>query len=700
MRVHALRRWLAFLLGWACCCGSSLASAAAPALAGVPAARAGHILLTLVGGGRGPLVLAPAQGGWAGELTVTNGGTEPLTVSRVAIRGDEDDVRSPSGLSVRFVDGAATTATLAPGASKDVIVTWVPERSRRVRQAFGHVIVTSTDEQAGEIAMGFRAQLPTGLGWVGEHILSLLVLWPLVIVLLSFAARLVGRRDQPFVRRAAIGASLVEVLLAVWAYRCFAPDLGRADGNDGFQLVERSVWVRELGIEWYLGVDGTSIMLVVLGASAVLAAVLVADEESRSDAYYSALALLASAVMAALVALDMVLLFAGWSVVLLALVVLVGGWGGAHAHRAAAKLGFNGAIGLAALIVAFASLSGASGRSYLVDGTALAHTMSIPELARTSFAAKAPILGIPFVAMTWGLLFIAVAAATPLVPLHGWLPDALAEGPAGASIVIGGIVVALGPYLLVRVGLGAVPEGARWAGPSIAAFGAIGAAWGGLGAMAQRDLRRFAAYAIVGNGGLCLYGIGSLTAQGIAGALMALFAHGIASIMILAIASAFERRVRTCDAVRLGGLGRETPALAALFAVALGISLGVPGLVGSWGILLALVGGVARHPVVAVLLGATLVVSAAAHVRIMRLLVFERVDPTWRTNRALDPFGGLLPDATALEMAALVPLATLALVLGLCPVPALASMEVTARDASLAVDPTRGGALETLDAIP
>jgi NADH-quinone oxidoreductase subunit M len=689
MTHHALRRRIAAALAWICCLvwvGSAVAASTT-----TPLARAGHLVLSLAGGAGGPLVLAPAQGVWMGQLTVTNEGTEPLTVSRVAIRGDEDDVRSPSGLSVRFADGVTTAAIIAPGASKDVVVTWAPEKNSRVRQAFGHVIVTSTDEHAGEVAMGFRAQLPTGLGWVGEHILSLLVLWPLVVVLVSFLARLGGRRDEPLVRRASIAASFVEVLLALWAYRSFAPDLVRVDGNEGFQLVERFVWVRALGIEWYLGVDGTSILLLVLAASTVLAAVLVADEERRSDAYYTLLALLASAMASVLVALDLVLLFIGWSTVLLALVVLVGGWGRAHAHRAAAKLGVIGMIGLVALLVAFAALSGASGPSYLVDGTALAHTMSIPELARTSFAAKPSILGVPFVELTWALLFVAVVAMAPLVPLHGWLPDVLAEGPAGASIVIGGIAVALGPYLLIRVGLGALPEGARWAGPSIAVLGAIAAVWGALCATAQRDLRRFVAYAIVGNAGLCLYGIGAFTPQGIAGAVMALFAHGVASVMMLAIANAFERRVRTCDVVRLAGLGGETPVLATVFAVGLGASVGVPGLVGSWGVLLAFVGGVAQHPVVAGLLGAALVVSAAAHVRVLRLLVFERVDPTWRTNRSLDPFGGRVPDATSLEMAALVPLAVLALVLGLWPVPALSAMELTAHDVSAAVAPTAEG---------
>jgi NADH-quinone oxidoreductase subunit M len=621
-------------------------------------------------------------------MRVTNVGVDPLTVSRVAIRGDEDDVRSPIYVTVRFAEGLPTAGTLAPGASRDLLVSWVQERTPRARQAFGHVVVTSSDEQSGEVAMGFRAELPTGLGWIGEHALSLLVLTPLLVILIAGVSRLAGRRDDPMVRQVAIGVSVVDLLLALWTYRHFVPDFGRADGNDGFQLVERSAWVRAVGAEWYVGVDGTSVLLVVLAVAVGLVAVLVDGETRRTDAYHCALALLNAAVAATLVALDLTLFFAAWVTVVVCLVVLVGGWGGARAHRAAARLGVVGGIGSAALLLAFAALSGASGRSLLVDGTPVAHTMSIPDLARTSFAAHGPILGLPFAGATWVLLFVAVAAASPLVPLHGWLPDALEEGPAAAGIVLGAVASALGPYLLVRVGLGALPEAARLAGPSMVAAGGIAAVWGALCATVQRDVRRFVAYLIVANAGVCLYGIGSLTAQSITGAALALFAHGLAAAMLLTVAHALESRARTCDAMRLQGLASDAPVLAALLAAALAASLGVPGLVGSWAIILTFVGGFVRHPLLALVLAGSLVASAAAHARMARMLLFEKVDARWRQSRSLEPFGGRLPDATSFEMLALVPIAALVFVLGFWPIPALSPMETAARDASAPLDTT------------
>jgi NADH-quinone oxidoreductase subunit M len=648
----------------------------------------GRLLLSLADGTRGPLVLVPGQGGWVGQITVTNVGAEPLTVSRVAVRGDEDDVRSPAHVSVRFVDGAKTSATLAPGTARELFVSWMPDRDPRVRQAFGHVLVTSTDEGAGEVAMGFRAQLPTGLGWIGDHVLTILVLWPLVLLPFAGTAYLAGRRDDPLIGRASIGVAASELLLALWAYHRFAPGVGRADGNDGFQLVEHTVWVRSVGVEWYLGVDGTSIPLVVLAALLGAVAAVFATADRRDAAHHAALGLLTSTVVGTLVALDLGVLFVAWELVLVAVVILVGGWGGPRGQHAAAKVGTFGAIGSAAMLLAFVALSRASGRTFLVDGSPLAHTMSIPELARTSLALKGPLFGVPFVEMVWALLLVAAAGATPIVPMHGWLSDALEEGPSGATIVIGGVVVALGPYLLLRVGFGAAPEGARWMGPSIAALGVLSAGWGALCAMAQRDLRRFFAYATLTNAGACLYGIGALTPQGIGGAVAGLFAHGLAAALFLGFASALEQRVHTCHAARFGGLAGETPGLATLASVGLAVSVGVPGLVGSWGVLLPLLGGFAWHPGLALLLGAVLIVSVAAHGRIARLVLLGKVDPAWRKSLDLHPYGGRFPDATPFEIAALVPIAALSLLLGVWPAPLLSSIGAGARDAAESVNPS------------
>lgn len=649
---------------------------------------AGRLALSLPNGATGALVLQPGQGGWVGQLTVSNLGTEPLVVSRVAIRGDEDDVRSPSRLTVRFADGAATSATLVPGESRDVVVSWMPDRDPRQRQAFGHVIVTSSDEQAGEVAMGFHASMPTGLGWIGEHALSILVMLPLLVVLVAGLARLAGLRDGLIVRPVALGVGIVELTLALWVWWHFMPDVGRGDGNDGFQLVERAVWVRAVGAEWYVGVDGVSVGLVVLAAGLALASLVVERPSARSDPYHATMALLTSGIVATFTALDLAVLFTAWQVVLIALVMLVGGWGGVHGGHAAAKLGTYGALASCAMLATFVALSDASGRTLLVDGVAVTHTLSIPELARTSFAARGPILGVPFVPLVWALLLVPVGIAAPIVPLHGWLPEALEEAPAGAGILLAGLFTALGPYLLVRVGLGAMPEGARWVGPALAALGVFSALYGALCAMAQNDLRRFVAYSTLASAGACVFGVGALTAQGIAGAFAGVFAHGLAVALLLGVAGAVRRRVHTCALPRLGGMAIETPRLAGITSVGLALSLGVPVFAGFWGPMLVLIGGFGSYPVMALALAGALVASAASHLRVARRMLMGRLDSAWRASALLAPFGGRFPDGTAQEMVALVPIAILALLLGVWPVPLLGSMGATVHDIAAAVEPT------------
>src|SRR5579883_2676604 len=131
-----------------------------------------------------PVELLPREGGYAADFVVANTGDAPLTVSRIAIRSDEDDPRAPSRLSVRF-EGGGASATIAPGASKTATVRWMPERDPRMRQALGHVVVTSNDERAGEVAVGFRAELAEPLAFFTRHLLGWMIFLPLGGALLA-----------------------------------------------------------------------------------------------------------------------------------------------------------------------------------------------------------------------------------------------------------------------------------------------------------------------------------------------------------------------------------------------------------------------------------------------------------------------------------------------------------------------------------
>ncbi len=637
-----------------------------------------------------PLVLTPREGGYAADFVVTNAGDAPLVVSRLAIRGDDDDPRSPVRVTVRFADGAGTSAVIAPGASKTATVRWMPERDPRTKQALGHVIVTSTDEASGEIAIGFRARVPTPLAFVADHLLSWLVFLPIVGALVAFVLRLAGRSSDRAMRGVAIGIGAAEIALAVAATTRFAPSLGRADGNDGLQLVDRAVWVRPLGVEYYVGVDGTNIALVLLVALLAFVGVLASfGVERRAAGYYAVFLLLVAGIMGVLVSLDLVLLFASWELVLVSSCVLVGSWGESSRRGiAAAKLGLFGVVASAVMAAAFIALYTHSDRTFLVDGASVAHTSAIPELARVAFAAKhLTLFGMPFDHVVWVALVVALGVGLPMFPLHTWLPDALAEAPAPVAAMLGGAVLPLAPYVLLRTGLVVLPEASRWGAAALVSFGVVTIVYGALCALAQRDLRRILAYGSMSHMGLCFVGLGALTPQGIAGALVQMTTHGAATALLFLLVGALEDRTGVRDVTRFGGLTRDMPRWSMLLGVALFAWIGVPGLACFWGTLLAIAGAFPTwpaHAIVAMLGG---VLGAACAAWALQRLCFGAPNEAWRASPRLEPFGGKIPDLDARELACAAPLVALVIVLGVWPVPLLATMATGVRDVLVRLNP-------------
>lgn len=632
---------------------------------------------------RPPLVLAPHEGGYAADFVITNAGDAPLVVSRIAIRGDEDDPRSPARVSVRFADGAPTSATIAPGASKTATVRWMPERDPRTKQALGHAIVTSNDEASGEIAIGFRARVPTPLAFIADHVLSWIVFLPLAGVLVAFALRVADRPSDRAMRAVAITIGAAELALSFVALTRFAPSLGRADGNDGFQLVDRAVWVRPLGVEYYVGVDGTSISLVVLVALLAFVVVLASfGVERRAAGYYAVLLLLVAGMMGVVVSLDLVPLFASWELVLVAACLLVGLWGESSRRTiAAAKLGLFGLVASVIIAFAFLALHTNSDRAFLVDGTTARHVSAIPELARVAFATKHLVLfGMPFDRVVWVALVVAFGVGLPIFPLHTWLPDALAEAPAPVAAILGGAVLPLAPYALLRTGLVVLPEASRWGAAALVSFGVVTIVYGALCALAQRDLRRIVAYGSMSHMGLCFVGLGALTPQGIAGALTQMTTHGAATALLFFLVGALEDRTGVRDVTRFGGLMREAPRWSTLLGVALFAWIGVPGLACFWGSLLVIAGAFPTWPAHALiaLLGGLLGAACAAWT--LQRLCAGAPNAEWRASPRLEPFSGKIPDLDARELACAAPLVAVVIILGAWPVPLLSTMASGVRD--------------------
>jgi NADH-quinone oxidoreductase subunit M len=218
-------------------------------------------------------------------------------------------------------------------------------------------------------------------------------------------------------------------------------------------------------------------------------------------------------------------------------------------------------------------------------------------------------------------------------------------------------------------------------------FGVVGILYGGLCALAETNLKRRIAYATLAHMGYCLLGLGSLTPQGISGCLVQMFGQGIVVASLLLLAGALEDRFRTKDISKLGGLAQEAPVLSLVFGFALFASLGLPGLLGFWGELLAIVGAFPSYRVIACLAAGGAILAAASHLRVLERVCLAPMPESWKTSAALAPFGGKVPEITTRESAALLPLVVLTIVLGLWPVPLLSAMSGTVRDTTALVNP-------------
>lgn len=664
---------------------ASLLAAIAPARA-EDARRAGTVRLEASPGGRGPLVLLSTNEGFAGELGIVNDGKEPLVVSRIAVRGDSESPRVPPKLAARLVEGTLPV-TIAPGGWKKAVVTWVPERTVRQRQLFAHVVVTTSDEQTGEVAMGVRAQKPGALGFLEGSVLSLLLAMPLLGAIASFLLRAAGRRDGRAEYAASVIALAAQIVLAVYVYRGFAPDVSRLDGNDGLQYVEHAVWIRSLAAELFLGVDGITAACVVLVNVVALLAIL-REGPRRVPGFYPAFLVVEASMMGALVAMDGLLFVMFTSLAVIASSILVAGAGGLERQRAATRLAAVGGVAVILLLLATVAIARNADATFLVDGSRTTTTFNLAELSRVALGAKgATVLGGSLVKIGFALVLVASMVLLGAFPLHGALGGAIAAADTSAGVIVSTALPAIGACALLRIGCSVLPEGMRSASGVVVALGAVSAAYGALACFAEGDLRRMAAFATTSQAGFVLLGAGSLTAQGFAGAIVVVAMRALACGAFLMLAGAADDRARTRDTNRLAGIGSEMPGFAVVLAIAALAQAGVLGLGTAWGPLLGLFGAMPSYAPLALVAAFGLVVGSAAHLRAIGRVAFGVLDIAWKRDPVLAPHGGRFVDLTSREWIGIAPLATLVVILGLWPSPVVGVTSGTVRDLTYAVSP-------------
>ena len=405
-------------------------------------------------------------------------------------------------------------------------------------------------------------------------VLSVITWSPFVgALLIMFTAR----RHPLAVRLIAAATTGVSAVLALWIY------VGYNREAAGFQFYERLPLLPPLGISYELGVDGMSLLLVLLTAIIIFAGVFASWTVTvRSQEFYALLLALVTGVFGVFVSLDLFVLFLFYELAVLPMYLLIGIWGSsgevrprgifAWAYRetgvgtkeyAAMKLTLYLLLGSAFILVGIFALwvhAGAGSFSYL-DLEAAAFGRGLQRWAFLAFY-----VGFGVLAGIW--------------PLHTWSPDGHASAPTAVSMLHAGVLMKLGAYGIVRVGMGLLPEGAAELVWLVGAIGCVNVVYGALSAMAQTDLKYVIAYSSVSHMGLVLLGAATLTEAGLNGSVFQMFAHGIMTGLFFALVGLVYEKAHSREIGKMGGFGKVMPGIATAFTIAGLSSLGLPATAG------------------------------------------------------------------------------------------------------------------------
>jgi NADH-quinone oxidoreductase subunit M len=442
----------------------------------------------------------------------------------------------------------------------------------------------------------------------------------------------------------------------------------------GFQGQLDVSWIQALDLRFHLGVDGVSLPLVLLTtlltALSLLYAARSTSRDGRGRAFTALLLTLEIGMVGTFISLDLLLFFIFFELVLLPMYGLIahwgtdGGTGGATRQQSATKFILYTLLGSALMLLGFLVIHAKTGTFDMVL-LQQRHGVGITAGAQ----------GLAFV-----LAGLGFAIKTPMWPLHTWLPDAHTSAPTVGSVLLAGVLLKMGTYGFIRIGVGEVPQGLQHYAVALGAFGVVGIVYGSLACLAQLreggDLKRLIAYSSVGHMGFTLLGIATMTQVGIDGALFASIAHGLITGLLFFLVGGFKERYGSTDLYTIGrglyGRSRRYGALVAFAAVA---SLGLPGLAGFWGELYVLVGAdrpgsgvnVTAFHIYMAIAGLGMVLTAA-----YLLLVVRRVCMGTVTDPANEAVSEHDRDLTPRELVSWLPLAGLTLLAGLWPAVVLA----------------------------
>jgi NADH-quinone oxidoreductase subunit M len=477
--------------------------------------------------------------------------------------------------------------------------------------------------------------------------LTLLTFFPLVGILILFFIPS-DRKDA--LRWTALITSLITFALSLWVLKMFNP----SDPN--LQLVAQYNWITVAGwnIQYYLGVDGLSILLLLLTTFLTPISILstwTAIEERVKD-FMIFFLLLELGMNGVFLAQDLFLFYIFWEFTLVPMYFIIGIWGGPRRIYAAIKFFLYTMAGSILMLLAILWLGIYGG------------TFSVPDLIAQH--------NIPANIQWW--LFLAFAAAfaikVPMWPLHSWLPDAHVEAPTAGSVILAGVMLKLGTYGFLRFNLGLFPEATVRAAPWIALLATIGIIYGAAVSYAQADVKKLVAYSSVSHLGFVMLGLFALNSQGVQGAILLMINHGLSTGALFLLVGMIYEQTHTRELKVYGGLWKVTPVFGTIMLIVALSSMGLPGLngfVGEFTILLGAFGSLAINNAWFAAISALGVIMAAVYILYMFQKMF--LGPQGEIVDEVKQHGHGIRDLNWREIAIMVPILILIFWIGLYPKP-------------------------------
>lgn len=439
-------------------------------------------------------------------------------------------------------------------------------------------------------------------------------------------------------------------------------------GTPKMQLVEHVSWIPSLGVSYFLGVDGISILMLLLTTliSAIVVYCSFPDIVERQKEYYVCLLLLETGMLGVFMAMDFFLFYIFWEIMLVPMYFLIGIWGHGRRLYSAIKFFLYTLFGSVFMLLGILALYFLNGNPDYGSGEL---TFNVLTLIQTLRVPTAPIFA-GLSAQDWIFLafFLGFAIKVPMFPFHTWLPDAHTDAPTAGSVVLAGVLLKMGTYGFIRFSLPLLPVGSYDMVTFIGILALIGVIYGALVAMAQKDMKRLIAYSSVSHMGFLMLGIFALNEQGLTGGIIQMINHGISTGALFLLVGIIYVRRHTRDIAAFSGLSTSVPVLAVFFAITMFSSIGLPGLNGFVGEFLILVGLFKANVTFAAFAVTGIVLGAAYMLWLYQRTMFG--EPTTPDNQNMK-------DMNILEVAYMLPLIFLMFWIGLYPRPFLNLTEST-----------------------